>query len=112
MVEFSFNYHGSFDCPPYADYITFNKKEGHQLTQGEILAEYNKDEFNAQLDKELAKAKLDKGENPEGGSSMYTKNLFGASGIAYIEDGILIYFQPYVAGCVQKDNIIFSKIKI
>lgn len=99
LVEFSFWYHGGCGCPSYADYISFNKKDGHQLTETEILADYDKNLMEDQLYKELAKAKIARGQNPDGGASMHTKKLLGASGIAYIEDGILIYFQPYVAGC-------------
>lgn len=110
LVEFSFNYHGGCGCPSYADYITFNKYDGHQLTENEILAKYDEIKLRNQLENEFANAKIKNGYEPIGGPNEYTGNLFGASGLAYIKNGILIYFQPYVAGCGAEGqyNIILS----
>ena len=99
LIEFSVSFHGGCGCPSNADYISFNKSDGHQLTETEILAKYDKAALRAHLDKEFNKAKIRKGYDPLGGPSLYTDKLFGASGVAFIENGVLIYYQPYVAGC-------------
>ena len=98
LVEFTFSYHGGCGCASYADYISFNKHDGHQLTEAEVLAKYDKLTLDSAVDNKLSKEKINRGYDPNGGPNEYTKQLFGASGMAYVKDGILIYYQPYVAG--------------
>lgn len=110
LVEFSFSYHGGLGCPSYADYISFNKHDGHRLTEEEILSMYDKEELEELLDEGLYKAKIENGEDPIGGPHGYTGKLFGASGIAFLKNSVLIYFQPYIAGSASEGqyNIIIN----
>lgn len=114
IIEFSFSYHGGCGCPSYADYITFNRHDGHQLTENEILSKYDKVKLETQLETGLGNAKIENGFDPIGGPNEYTDNLFGASGIALIDNGVLIYFQPYVAGCGAEGqyNIIINNSEL
>ena len=94
LVEFSFDYHGSNGCPSYADYISFNKKDGHRLTEDELLQLYDKSKLSEALAKEFNKAKEENDMAPTGDNTLM--NMM--SGFALIDKGVLIYFQPYVAG--------------
>lgn len=95
LVEFSVDNHGGCGCPSYADYITFNKKDGHRLSKEEFFQLYDKSELSAALINEFNKEKERKGYSATGDNTLISE----MSGFALVDKGILIYFQPYVVGC-------------
>lgn len=95
LIEFSFEYHGGCGCHSYADYISFNKHDGHRLTEQELYRLYDKPKLSEALIKEFNKAKEKAGRAPTGDPTL----INDISGFAFIEDGVLVYFHPYVAGC-------------
>lgn len=99
IIEFSYSIHGSNGCPSYADYLSFNKHDGRILSTEEVFEFYNKTSIEKEFYKEFSKAKKKNGYKPGNGPNNFTDNWNGISGIAIIQNGFLIYYQPYVAGC-------------
>lgn len=107
LVEFSVDNHGGNGCPSYADYITFSKNDGHRLSAEELFQQYDKSQLSYALIKEFNKEKEQKGYAPTGDRTLMDE----MSGFALVNDGVLIYFQPYVAGCGAEGqyNIIINE---
>lgn len=96
LVEVSFSIHGSSGCPSFADYYTLSKKDGHRLTNEEIRARHNVEKLEKEFNAEFLKAKQANGYEYDGAD--FFENLFDATGIAYVDGGVLVYYHPYEAG--------------
>ena len=96
IVEFSYDYHSSSGCPSYADYYSFRKRDGHLITKDEIIEKQNKNKLGKSL---ATKFSIEASNRRAMQFELPEKVLFDEmTGAAFLKDGLLIYFHPYVVG--------------
>ena len=98
LFESSVDYHGSFGCPSYADYLTIDKKTGIVLGYEDLFCPG----CEVGVDTLLRKAYIDE-QNRRG------NNFYGAvdglmnpkfkNNCALVKEGVLFFYHPYDIGC-------------
>lgn len=112
IVEFSFDYHSGCGCPSYADYYTFRKIDGHLITKDEIIEKQNKSKLGESL---ATKFSIEATNRRRMQVDLPENVLFDEmTGAAYLKDGLLIYFHPYVVGFGAEGqyNLIINNIDL
>ena len=99
IIEFSFDYNGSCGCPSWADYITVNKQTGHRLTTGDVVKQYGYAKVSMCLRKAYVKAKQERNADLEVYNYSGQELIELAGGCALVNEGVMIYYRPYVVGC-------------
>lgn len=101
-IQHSMDIHGSCGCPSSADFITFNKQDGHVMQIHDIYRKYGKETVEHAVEQSYIKDSEIRGNEPH---LTYKELLWneetndGKHGVAQIGDYILIYHQPYTIGC-------------
>lgn len=98
LIQLSYSTHGSNGCPSYSDYISFNKHDGHALSFREAFEIYDETSITEEFSKEFSKAKVMNGYESFNNPNEFTVNWNDVSGIAFVQNGLLIYYKPYVIG--------------
>lgn len=99
IIEFSFDYNGSNGCPSWADYITVNKKTGHRLTTEDLVEKYGSPQVSKKLRDAFVQAKQERNADIEFYNYNGQELIDCADGCAIVDEGVMIYYHPYVAGC-------------
>lgn len=101
-IQNSSDIHGSCGCPSSADFITFNKQDGHVMQIHDIYQKYGKATVERAVEQSYIKDSGIRGNKP----TLTSKELLwdeetndDKHGVAQIGDYILIYHQPYTIGC-------------
>ena len=111
ILEFSFSYNGSNGCPSWADYITVNKKTGKRLTTNDLVEKYGYSSVSKELRNAFVKAKIERDAEIEL-HNFSGRELIGlASGCAIVNEGMMVYYRPYIVGCGAEGefNLILDK---
>lgn len=99
ILEFSFSYNGSNGCPSWADYITVNKKTGKRLTINDLGEKYGYMSVSKELRNAFVKAKQERDAELELHNFSGGELLGLASGCAIVNEGVMVYYRPYIVGC-------------
>lgn len=98
-------------CLSWADYFTVNKKTGQRLTTADLVEKLGYAQVSKGLRDAFVKGKQERNADIE--VYNYTgQELIGlADGCAIVNEGVMVYYRPYVVGCGAEGefNLILGK---
>lgn len=97
IIESGNSFHGGCGCRNIADYLTFNKSNGHLLTKEEVINGVPKSLVNEIIHSAFIGSADLKGFPVDEDSR--TACFDNANGAAVVSGGLLFYYYPYTIGC-------------